>query len=224
MTSPTTASPTTGDPALRLRSVSRHFKGRVETVRAVTDADLELTAGTVTALVGPSGSGKTTLINLIVGWEKADAGEVVVARGGGWNDIAIVPQGLGLLDDLTIAENIELPIRLGSSGGVAGVEAVADLMTQLGLEELGRRLPSEVSLGEQQRAALARAVIGTPRLLIADEPTAHQDEANSNRVFAILQRAAHHGSAVLVATHEIRLLEQVDRVVTMENGSIAESP
>lgn len=215
----TTTAPTIDSPVLQLVSVSRHFRSRAETVRAVSDADLELSAGSLTALVGPSGSGKTTLINLIVGWEKPDSGEIIVSRSGGWNDLAVVPQGLGLIDDLTIIENIGLPTRLGSGG--AGT--VDDLMAQLGLEELGRRLPSEVSLGEQQRTALARAVIGRPRLLVADEPTAHQDEANSDRVLAILQRAAAEGSAVLVATHETRLLERVDRVVAMESGSIVET-
>lgn len=218
-TPPTTTPPVDNDPVVRLRGVSRHYRGRVETVRAVSDVDLELSAGSLTALVGPSGSGKTTLINMIVGWETPDRGEVVVARRADWDDIAVVPQGLGLIDDLTIAENVVLPIRLGAHGDAS----VDDLMVELGLDHLGHRLPSEVSLGEQQRASLARAVVGQPRLLVADEPTAHQDEANADRVFSLLRRAAASSSAVLIATHETRFLAQFDRIVTMDGGSTIEA-
>lgn len=216
----------TSDSVVELRDVTRHYKGRVETVRAVTDADLTLHAGTVTALVGPSGSGKTTLINLIVGWELPDRGEITMKSSKGWDNIAVVPQGLGLIEDLTLAENIGLPIRIAGRQRRAGKPATADewststIMAELGLGELGSRLPREVSLGEQQRGAVARAVIGRPRLLVADEPTAHQDEANADLVFSVLEQAALAGSAVLLATHEVRLLERVDRIVEIHSGTI----
>ncbi len=206
------------EPVLELRSVTRHYRGRVETVRAVSDADLMLHAGSLTALIGPSGSGKTTLVNLIVGWEKPDSGDVIVSRSN-WADLAVVPQGIGLLDDLTIRENIELPLRLGSPGQTT----TAALMEQMGLTELADRRPDEVSLGEQQRAAIARAMVGQPRILVADEPTAHQDEANADRIFSMLERAASTGSAVIVATHETRLLARADRVIRMENGSLVDA-
>lgn len=225
---PPVTDPHAGDPVITLRGVTRHYVGRVETVRAITDVDLLLHAGTLTALVGPSGSGKTTLINLIVGWEHPDSGEITTASRHGWTDVAVVPQGLGLIDDLTLAENIALPIRIArrtrsrnaKKHGTDDQSPLALLMARLGLGGLGARLPQEISLGEQQRGAVARAVIGRPRLLVADEPTAHQDEANADLVFSMLQQAARAGSAVLVATHEVRLLEQVDRIITINNGTI----
>lgn len=209
-------------PVISLRNVTRHYVGRVETVRAVTDVDLVLHARTLTALVGPSGSGKTTLINLMVGWEAPDSGEITITKGSrpsrpNWADVAVVPQGIGLIDDLTLAENIALPTRI-TKGDPA---LPSSLMARLGLEELGARLPHEISLGEQQRGAVARAVVGRPRLLVADEPTAHQDEANADLVFSMLEQAAKAGAAVLVATHEVRLLERVDRIVRIDNGSVS---
>lgn len=205
-------------PVLELRSVTRHYRGRVETVRAVTDANLILHAGSLTALIGPSGSGKTTLVNLIVGWEKPDLGEVLVPSRSNWSGLAVVPQGIGLIDDLTIRENIDLPLRLGSPGRTT----TAELLEQLGLSDVAERWPAEVSLGEQQRAAIGRAIVGQPRILVADEPTAHQDEANADRIFAMLERTAAAGSAVIVATHETRLLERAHRVIRMEHGSLIE--
>ena len=205
-------------PALELRSVTRHYRGRVETVRAVTDASLVLHSGSLTALIGPSGSGKTTLVNLIVGWEEPDSGEVLMPSRSTWSDIAIVPQGIGLIDDLTIRENIDLPLRLGSPARTTTTR----VMDQLGLGELADRRPDEVSLGEQQRASVARAMVGQPRILVADEPTAHQDEANADRIFSMLERAAEAGSAVIVATHEARLLERAHRVIEMVHGSLLE--
>lgn len=205
-------------PALELRSVTRHYQGRVETVRAVTDANLVLHGGSLTALIGPSGSGKTTLVNLIVGWEEPDSGEVLMPSRSNWSDLAVVPQGIGLIEDLTIRENIDLPLRLGTPGQATA----AELMEQLGLSELSDRRPYEISLGEQQRAAIARSMVGQPRVLVADEPTAHQDEANADRIFSMLQRAAAAGSAVIIATHETRLLERADRVIRMEHGSLIE--
>ena len=220
---PSAADAAVSDPVITLERVTRHYVGRVETVRAITDVDLVLRSGTLTALVGPSGSGKTTLINLMVGWEEPDSGEITITKtsqtsGHGWADVAVVPQGLGLIDDLTLAENIALPIRI-AKGDVA---SPSSLMARLGLEELGARLPNEISLGEQQRGAVARAVVGRPRLLVADEPTAHQDEANVDLVFSMLEQAAQAGSAVLVATHEVRLLERVDRIVRIDNGTISQ--
>jgi putative ABC transport system ATP-binding protein len=172
----------------------------------------------LTALIGPSGSGKTTLVNLIVGWEDPDSGEVLMASRSHWSDIAVVPQGIGLIDDLTIQENIDLPLRLGTPGRATA----AELMERLGLSELGHRRPYEISLGEQQRAAIARAMVGQPRVLIADEPTAHQDEANADRIFSMLERAAAAGSGVIIATHETRLIERADRVIRMDDGSLVE--
>ena len=134
----------------------------------------------------------------------------------GWSGVAVVPQELGLIPELTGAQNVSLACRL------AGVPATAldDLFGSLDLGHLVDRLPHELSLGEQQRFAVARAVSASPMLVIADEPTAHQDERNGERVMAVLSAVAAAGGGVLVATHDQRALDATDRVVRMSDGRL----
>jgi ABC-type lipoprotein export system ATPase subunit len=204
-----------------LSGVRRRYRLRAETITAVDDVSLELEPGSIVGLVGPSGSGKTTLINLIVGFDSPEAGtvELPVADRDDWNRIAIIPQDLGLIDDLDLIENIELPARLGNRQPMP----TEDVVVALGLAGLERRRPEEMSLGERQRVAVARALVASPALLVADEPTAHQDEANAGRVVELLVDAAHRGSAVLVTTHDRRTLARFDRVLEMSDGRITEA-
>ena len=205
---------------LRLDHVSRRYRLRAETVHAVRNVSLSLASGTVTGLMGPSGSGKTTLINLIVGWERPDEGVVLkdASVGDDWRGIAVVPQSLGLLEELSLAENVQLPVRLGNASRVS----VDDLMREVGLDHLAHRTPDEVSLGEQQRAAVARALVSQPAVLVADEPTSHQDEANAMMVARMLRAAAGWGSAVLIATHDERILAVADAVVRLADGAVVD--
>lgn len=203
---------------VELTNVSRTYRSRAEDVTAVVAASLELRAGLVTALVGPSGSGKSTLINLIVGWETPDEGEVRTHPdvGDDWDSVAVVPQGLGLLAELTLAENIRLPAVLGNSVALD----IDELCESLGLAHLRDQLPESVSLGEHQRAAVARALLPQPTLLVADEPTAHQDEENTLLVAELMRSAAASGSAVLIATHDARVLSSADVVIEILDGRL----
>ena len=205
---------------IRLDTVTRTHRRRAETIRAVDAVSVSFDAGRVAALVGPSGSGKTTLLNLVVGWDTPDSG--VVWRSDEvdhtWRGLSVVPQGLGLVPDLTIGENIELPIGLGNPRRYRS----DDLIGHLGLGDRRDRRPGEVSLGEQQRAAVARAVVCQPAVLIADEPTAHQDEQNSDRILSVLLAAGAAGAAVVIATHETRLLDRVDVVFELTEGRLHE--
>ena len=149
------------------------------------------------ALVGPSGSGKTTLLNLLCGWEQPDGGRLSWPSGSGrvdppWDEVAVVPQDLGLVEELTVVENVELPLWL--AGRLErGLPEAAGLLDRLGLARNGDRLPAEVSLGERQRVALARAMVVGPRLLLADEPTGHQDADWATAVFAAHGRPDRRG-------------------------------
>jgi ABC-type lipoprotein export system ATPase subunit len=203
---------------ISLRSVHRRYQRGPETVHALTDVSFELAAGTIVGLIGPSGSGKTTLLHLIIGWDHPTEGTVErdASVADDWSGLAVVPQGLGLLPELTLAENVELPGRLGNAAAVT----TKALFTSLGLDGLADRRSDEASLGEQQRVAVARAVVGGPAVLIADEPTAHQDEVNAARVVERLVATARAGSAVLVATHDDRLLPAVDLVLRLEDGHL----
>ena len=188
----------------------------------LTGVDLDVAAGEVVAVAGRSGSGKTTFLTLVAGLEDPDAGTVEVlgipaAAPHPWSDVALLPQSLGLLDELTVEENVALPCRL--SGEDPALD-LGHLLERLGLSRLVRRFPSEISLGEQQRTALARVMVLSPRLAVLDEPTGHQDDDHVAQVVAALEAAAHAGSAVLVATHDQRVWEVADRVVRLDEGRV----
>jgi ABC-type lipoprotein export system ATPase subunit len=213
---------TVAGPVISGRGVSRHYVRSAETVTALRDIDVELHPGEVVALVGPSGSGKTTLLNLLYGWEHADTG-VVQWRDGStrledrpWRDVAIVPQALGLLEDLTIGENITLPARL--AGEAIDAFDVGGLFDHLAISSYTARRPHDTSLGEQQRAAIARALLLGPSLLLADEPTAHQDATNAGRILDQLAAAADAGSCCLIATHSAEVQAAATRILRLVDG------
>jgi putative ABC transport system ATP-binding protein len=190
-----------GDAVVRLERVTKAYRRGAETVVAVASATVAVEPGSLTVVTGPSGSGKTTLLNLVLGWEQPDSGRRHPATSpDDWTALAVVPQRLGLIEQCTIGENVALPGR---------VRPLADdptrLMAELGIDHLADRFPFEISLGEQQRTAVARALVGGPRLLVVDEPTSHQDDRNTHRISELLRAAAGSGSAVLVATHDPRV-------------------
>lgn len=206
--------------------LTKGYKRGPERVVALNDVDFSLRPGELVALVGPSGSGKTTLLNLIAGWEQPDSGRVVWCPDADarmdalpWEDLAIVPQRLGLVEELSVEENVGLPLRLGQSPADAG-HVVTMWLDRFGLTELAPRLPFEASLGEQQRTALARALVRRPRLLLADEPTGHQDEAWASGVLNALRTACDEGTTVLLATHDTEHLALVDRVLSIADGRV----
>ncbi len=206
--------------------MSKSYRRGDEVVHALDDVSLALRAGELVGLVGRSGSGKTTLLNVIAGWEHADEG--TIERAGrqaevpGWEELAVVPQKLGLFDELTVRENLEYPARLsGRLGELRG--RVDELMEDLAIAHLAARYPKETSLGEQQRTAIARALVLSPRLVLADEPTGHQDAVSERRVLEALGRAAADGASCLIATHNVALAPRLDRVVEMADGRLSES-
>lgn len=199
--------------------LSKSFTRGPEVITAVDDVTVSFSSGTLSLVVGPSGSGKTTLLNILGGWEDADLGEVLWAgapRGEpGWDEVALVPQRHGLLPTLTVAENVTLADR------IAGHELrLGDELAEIGLGELGDALPDELSMGQQQRAAIARALAAAPRALIADEPTSSQDEENARLALGLMRERAAAGSAVVVASHDPIALEYADVVLTMRDGKV----
>ncbi|MCZ2825269.1 MULTISPECIES: ABC transporter ATP-binding protein [unclassified Modestobacter] len=207
----------------------KRFRRGAETVSALAGVGLEVGSGEFVALVGPSGSGKSTLLALLCGWETADEGELAYLgplagrrpEGFGWRDLALVPQALGLVADLSLADNVLLPARL--SGTLAAEEARArSLLTAFGVEHLADRYPHQASLGEQQRVAVARALLLRPAVLLADEPTAHQDRGHADRLLDAVTDAAREGSAVLIATHDEIAWARADRVLSMRDGVVTE--
>jgi putative ABC transport system ATP-binding protein len=193
---------------LRAEALVKAFGPR----RVVDHASLELRGGELAVVVGRSGSGKSTLLMLLAGWLAPDGGSVDRLRA--WHDLAYVPQRFGLVPELDVAENVGLPVRLAGGGADGAV------LGAIGLDGLERRLPAELSIGQQQRVAVARALALRPRVLVVDEPTSHQDAASAERVWAELQRAAAAGSAVLVATHEPDAAARAHRAWELDDGRL----
>ena len=211
------------------RGLEKSYLRGDEHVHALREVSLVLHPGELVALVGPSGSGKSTLLNVLCGWEKPDDGSMrwTVELAGTspdrlpWGRLAIIPQALGLLDDLTVGENILLPARL--TGRLAELRPRADeLMESLGIAHLAGRYPKQTSLGEQQRCAASRALLLSPTLLLADEPTAHQDSGWTDAIFARFRELLRNGGACLIATHNPETWGYADRVLSMHDGHLTE--
>lgn len=204
--------------------VVKTFTRRAETVHALRGADVQVRAGEMLGVSGASGSGKSTLLAVLCGWERPEAGEVTHAHGAvaglRWSSLAIVPQTLGLLDDLTLRENLELSGRL-TRGRTPEPGRADELMQRLGLTHLAARYPDQVSVGEQQRTSLARGLYQRPALMLADEPTAHQDAGFADRVLDVLRDHARDGGAFLIVSHDRQTLGACDRVLTMRDGRLS---
>jgi ABC-type lipoprotein export system ATPase subunit len=207
--------------------------GRGRAARRVLDgADLEVAPGELVAVVGRSGSGKSTLLHLLGGLDRPEAGRIAVAgeRVDGRSEreltqirrrrIGFVFQFFHLVPELTGEENVLLPARLpGTRNGA--VARGRELIVRLGLEEAARRLPHELSGGEQQRLAVARALVHDPPLVLADEPTGNLDAEAGAVVLGLLRAAAGEaGRAVVVVTHDEAATAQADRVLHLRDGRL----
>ena len=216
------------EPAIRIRGLEKTYGEGAAEVRAVRDVDLEIEAGSFVVMLGPSGSGKTTLLNLIAGIEPPSAGEIRVngvdladldeeERTGFRRDsVGLIFQFFNLIPTLTGSENVELIAELTGGG-----DRAPEMVSRVGLAERGDHFPSQLSGGEQQRIAVARALAGTPRLLLGDEPTGALDLETGRNVLALLRQvsAEHHQTVVLV-THNAVIGRMADRVLGMRDGRI----
>ncbi len=199
------------------RGLVKRYRGRHGVVTALDDVDIDLTAGRVLGVVGPSLCGKTTLVSALAGWEVPDAGAVQWAAGPrpDWSQVAVIPQGFALLDEATVAENVLLAERCG--GPPVAPERLAEVTSTLGLAHLLGRLVTEISVGERQRTMAARALVGRPACVLADEPIAHQDERNGAALLAVLRASADAGAACLVTSRSPDVVEAIaDEVVRLD--------
>lgn len=202
------------DVLVRAEGLSKAYPGAASPVLA--DASFAIEPGARIALMGPSGSGKTTLMHLISGLDTPSTGSLEWTAAGGAPSgpdprfVALAFQGESLLPALTVAENVALPLLLaGALEHLAATEAAA-MLERVGIGDLADRLPEEVSGGQAQRAALARALVSRPRLVLADEPTGQQDRAHADALLdLLLETAGETGAAVLVATHDPRVASRL---------------
>jgi putative ABC transport system ATP-binding protein len=208
----------------------RRVHGRGAAARAVLDGvSLEADAGELIAILGPSGSGKSTLLGLLGGLDRPTSGEVVIAgRSLGElsqgelaafrrSTVGFVFQAFHLVPELSAWENVLLPTRLGRDGVVARERAAA-LVESLGLAPVIGQMPIDLAGGECQRVAIARALVMDPPLILADEPTGNLDEASGMAVLDLLRQAAAAGRTVVLVTHDHRLAQAADRILTLRDG------
>jgi putative ABC transport system ATP-binding protein len=201
----------------------------------VDRVDLTLGAGELVSIVGPSGSGKSTLGALIAGIDRPTSGSLIVDgtridqlsndRLAVWRGatVGIVFQDFHLLPTLSASENVELALKLADRTVTRRErrERSREALARVGLGEKSRRLPSQLSGGEQQRVAIARATVSKPLLVVADEPTGSLDQASGHEVFELLRNLASGGTTVVMITHDRALAQQADRQIEMLDGRVA---
>ena len=218
-------------PVVELRSVTRSFEQggvRIDVLRGV---DLKVMPGEIVALLGPSGSGKSTMLQAVGLLEGCFGGTIVIAGQAAEKSdskqrttlrrdhLGFVYQFHHLLPDFNAIENVVLPQLVGGTSREAAEERAKELLIALGLGKRLEHRPSQLSGGEQQRVAVARALANKPKLVLADEPTGNLDEATSEKVLEqFLDLVRGQGSAALVATHNERLAAKMDRVVRLHEG------
>jgi len=216
-----------GEVLVRLTGVARTFgRGRAAVV-AVHGLSCSVRAGQSIAIVGPSGSGKSTLLNLLAGIDEPSEGQVSWPsfgdnpRGLRPGTIGVVFQGPSLLFDLDVEENVSLvPLLAGQDADSARTSARA-MVARLGLSDLLTKLPDELSGGQAQRIAVARALVGSPRLIIADEPTGQLDSEHGAEVIDLLvAQARSEGAALVVSTHDAVVAAKLVERWTMADGHL----
>jgi putative ABC transport system ATP-binding protein len=220
--------------AIRAEGVSRHYQMGEALIRAVEDVTLGVRAGEFLGLLGSSGSGKSTLLNLMAGLDRPTSG-TIFAQGRNLSEmnslelaryrsrtVGMVFQSFNLLPRMTLEENVELPLRLAEVDRAERAKRVQEALEHVGLEKRLAHRPSELSGGEQQRAALARALVNRPAILFADEPTGNLDTVTGESILLLLQEIQQTlGMTIVMVTHERPLAERfAGRIVTLANGKL----
>ena len=220
--------------AVRADRVSRHYTMGAALIRAVDEISLDVRIGEFVALLGSSGSGKSTLLNLMAGLDRPTGG-AIFANGKNLSEmsslelaryrsktVGMVFQSFNLLPRMTLEENVELPLRLAEVDRGERATRVQEALERVRLDKRLEHRPSELSGGEQQRAALARALVNRPTLLFADEPTGNLDSATGETIMLLLKEIQQKMSMTIVmVTHERPLAERfADRIVTVADGKL----
>ncbi len=214
---------------IKLINVSKSYLKNIEILH---DINLYIEAGEFVSLVGQSGSGKTTLVKVLIGEERVGGGRVII---GDWDitriskrevpylrrQIGVIFQDFKLLPKKTLWENVAFALEVCGQSPAKIEKIVSSVMRLVGLEDKKNRYPHEVSGGEQQRTAIARALVHQPKILLADEPTGNLDSINANEIIDLLERINKFGTTVILVTHNREIVNQLKkRVITIDNGKV----
>lgn len=214
---------------ITLLHVSKKYSKRNQILR---DVNIYIKSGEFVSIVGQSGAGKTTLVRLLIGEERADEGQVII---GDWDitkihrhevpylrrQIGVIFQDFKLLPKKTLYENVAFALEVCGANRKKINKIVPSVLKIVGLEDKHHRYPHEVSGGEQQRAAIARALVHQPRILLADEPTGNLDAINADEIIDLLLRINKFGTTVILVTHNKEIVNRLKkRVITMDRGQV----
>ena len=218
---------------IECRGITKTYEDGDLRVEVLKGVDLQVRAGEMVAIVGASGSGKTTLINLIACLDQPTSGELVIdgEQVNGFNDeqlsllrrhkIGIVFQGFYLVDILNARENVEVPMIFANILPRERERKALELLDLVGMRDWAELHPNEMSGGQMQRVAVARALANDPVILLADEPTGNLDTATGAEIIRLFQELAHnYGKAVVVATHDPEAASAADRVLLLRYGKL----
>jgi len=214
---------------ITIKNANKAYSNRV---KILNNASLSIEPGEFVSIVGKSGAGKTTLVKILIGEERLDSGQIIV---GDWDitkiskrevpflrrQIGVIFQDFKLLPKKTLAENIAFALEVSGGNSKKIKKIVPSVMKIVGLEDKQDRYPNEVSGGEKQRAAIARALIHQPKILLADEPTGNLDAINANEIIDLLLRINRFGTTVVLVTHNKEIVNYLNhRVITMDSGQV----
>jgi putative ABC transport system ATP-binding protein len=225
-------------PVIQTEKANLELMSGKSMLHILKDVSLQVNSGEVTAVVGPSGSGKTSLLMILGGLERATTGKVIVAG----QDIStanedqlaifrrqnlgILFQNFHLIPSMTALENVALALEIAETGKSFKEirEQAAEALAEVGLGDRTTHLPSALSGGEQQRVGLARAIVNSPKLMLADEPTGNLDQDTGAKVIELMFNLARKkGTAILLITHDPNLAKKADRMLTMNKGHLTEA-
>ncbi|MBI4673656.1 MAG: ABC transporter ATP-binding protein [Chloroflexi bacterium] len=221
------------EPIIEIRDVVKSFPVGNSTVTILKGVSFHVKPGEFVSIVGPSGNGKSTLLNMITGIDRPTSGEIMVTgkpvhkmsedQLAGWrgDNVGIIFQFFQMLPALSLVQNVILPMDLANKFPARERhERAMGLLQRVGLDDQAHKLPSQVSGGQQQRAAIARALANDPPLVVADEPTGNLDSRNSQDVFDLFADVVSGGKTLLMVTHDKELATRVPRVVEILDGRI----
>ena len=220
---------------ITMQGIQRRYVSDAVETTALADIDLHVAAGEFVAIMGPSGCGKSTLLNTLGTVDRPSAGKYLFDG----QDLAsedekqlaqfrartlgFVFQSFNLIDELTIAENVELGLAYRKDGTGDRRQRIEAAMDRVGISHRSRHFPHQLSGGQQQRAAIARAIVGNPKLILADEPTGNLDTENGAQVMGILEALNQAGATIVMVTHSPAHADLVGRRIDMLDGRIVAS-
>lgn len=222
-------------PIINISNLMKTYKLGGETVHALNNVTLEIEKGEFLAIIGPSGSGKSTLMNMIGCLDRPQSGKYLLDGKdiGKMNDnqlatirnqkIGFIFQNFNLLMKLTALENVELPLLYSGVATKERRERALEALNKVGLMDRANHLPTQLSGGQQQRVTIARALVGNPAILLADEPTGALDSKTSKEILQVMKELNELGNTIILITHDLAIAKQANRMVSIQDGQLLEN-